>query len=57
MENEFPRRGIFPPNGMRTNFCGYRKGYSTQTVFLMSMLEKWKLPIDNESFAGGVVIN
>ena len=28
-------------------FCGYRKGYSNQTA-LTSMLEKWKLCIDNK---------
>ena len=33
--------------------CGYRKGYSTQTA-LISILEKWKLSIDNKGFAGGV---
>ena len=35
---------------------GYRKGYSTQTV-LISMLEKWKLSIDNKGFAGGVLMD
>ena len=35
--------------------CGYRKGYSTQTA-LITMLEKWKLFIDNKGFAGGVLI-
>ena len=38
------------------NSCGYRKGYSTQTA-LISMLEKWKLSIDNKGFAGGVLID
>ena len=38
------------------NLCGYRKGYSTQTV-LISMLEKWKLSIDNKDFAGGALID
>ena len=33
------------------HWCGYRKGYSTQTA-LISMLKKWKLSIDNEGFAG-----
>ena len=28
------------------HLCGYRKGYSTQTAQI-SMLEKWKLSIDN----------
>ena len=38
------------------HLCGYRKGYSTQTA-LISMLEKWKLSIDNEGFAGGVLMD
>ena len=37
------------------HLCGYRKGYSTQTA-LISMLEKWKLSIDNKGFAGGVLM-
>ena len=36
------------------HLCGYRKGYSKQTA-LISMLEKWKLSIDNKGFAGGVL--
>ena len=35
--------------------CGFRKGYSTQTA-VITMLEKWKLFIDNKGFAGGVLI-
>ena len=35
---------------------GYRKSYSTQTG-LKSMLEKWKLSIDNKGFAGGVLMD
>ena len=40
------------------DLCGYRKvkGYSTQTA-LISMLEKWKLSIDNKGFVGGVLMN
>ena len=38
------------------HLCGYRKGYGTQTA-LISMLEKWKLSIDNKGFAGGVLID
>ena len=38
------------------HLCRYRKGYSTQTA-LISMLEKWKLSIDNKGFAGGVLID
>ena len=35
---------------------GYRKEYSTQTA-LISMLEKWKLSIDNKGFSGGVLMD
>ena len=38
------------------NSCGYRKGYSTQAS-LISMLEKWKLCIENKGFAGGVLMD
>ena len=36
--------------------CGCGKGYSTQTA-LISMLEKWKLFIDNKGFASGVLMD
>ena len=38
------------------HLCEYRKGYSTETA-LISMLEKWKLSVDNKGFAGGVLMN
>ena len=38
------------------HLCGYRKGYSTQTA-LISMLEKWKLSIDNKGFVGELLID
>ena len=38
------------------HLCGYRKGYSAQTA-LISMLEKWKLSIDNKGFAGGILMD
>ena len=38
------------------HLCGYIKGYSMQTA-LISMLEKWKLSIDNKGFAGGVLMD
>ena len=38
------------------HLCGYRKGYSTQTA-LTSMLEEWKLSIENKGFPGGVLID
>ena len=38
------------------HLCLYRKGCSTQTA-LISMLENWKLSIDNKGFAGGVLMD
>ena len=38
------------------HLCGYRKEYSTQTA-LISILEKWKLSIDNKGFPGGVLMD
>ena len=38
------------------HLCGYRKGYRAQTA-LISMLEKWKLSIDNKGFAGGILMD
>ena len=38
------------------HLCGYRKWWSTQTA-LISMLEKWKLSINYEDFAGGVLMD
>ena len=38
------------------HLCGYRKGYSIQTA-LISMLEKWKLSMDNKGSAVGVLMD
>ena len=38
------------------HLCGFRRGNSTQTN-LISMLEKWKLSIDNKGFTGGVLMD
>ena len=43
-------------NHLSSDLCEYPKGYSMQTV-LISMLEKWKLPIYNKGFAGGVLMD
>ena len=43
-------------NHLSPHLCGYRKEYTTQTA-LISMLEKWKLSIDNKGFAGGVLMD
>ena len=31
--------------------CGYRKGYNCQCA-LLTMIEKWKMSLDNKSFLG-----
>ena len=38
------------------HLCGYRNGFSTQTA-LISMLENWKLSMDNKGFVGGVLMD
>ena len=38
------------------HLCGYRKEYSTQMA-LISMLEKWKLFINNKGFSGEVLMD
>ena len=40
---------------LSAHLCRYRKRYKTQTA-LISMLEKWKLSIDNKFFTGGVLM-
>ena len=36
--------------------CGYRKGFSTQHA-LLSLIEKWKVAIDNNGFTGGILMD
>ena len=36
--------------------CGYRKGYSSQYA-LLAMIERWKLSVDNNGLAGGVLMD
>ena len=38
------------------NLCGYRKGFSTQTALTM-LLEKWKNILDNNEYAGAVLMD
>ena len=43
--------------GYLSNFlCGYRKGHSAQHE-LISMLEKWRISLDNQGFAGTVLMD
>ena len=36
--------------------CGYRKGYNSQYA-LLTMIENWKMSLDNNEFAGGVLMD
>ena len=36
--------------------CGYRKGFSTQYA-LLSLIERWRLCLDKQGFAGALFIN
>ena len=36
--------------------CGYRKGYNSQYA-LLAMIEQWKLSLDNNGFAGGILMD
>ena len=36
--------------------CGYRQGYSTQTT-LISMLEKWRIILDNKGYSGAILMD
>ena len=36
--------------------CGYRKGFNCQYA-LLTMIEKWKMSIDNSGFAGGILMD
>ena len=35
--------------------CGYRTGFSTQTVLLL-LIERWKIMLDNKGYAGAVLM-
>ena len=47
---------IYVDKHLSPQLCGCRKGYSTETV-IISMLEKWKLSINNKGFVGGVLLD
>ena len=36
--------------------CGYRKGYNSQYA-LLTMIEKWKMSVDNRGLAGGILMD
>ena len=43
-------------NFLSNYFCGYRKGYSTQTA-LVSLIEKWKKVLDIKGYCGAILMN
>ena len=36
--------------------CGYRKGFSTQYA-LLTLIERWRLCLDKQSFAGALLMD
>ena len=36
--------------------CGYRKGYNSQYA-LLAMIERWKISLDNNGYAGGILMD
>ena len=36
--------------------CGYRTGFSSQTA-LLSLIERWKIMLDNKGYAGAVLMD
>ena len=36
--------------------CGYRKGFSTQYA-LLSLIERWRLYLEKQGFAGALLMN
>ena len=47
---------IFIDQHLSPYLCGYRKGYSTQHA-LVSLIEKWKACLDNQGFAGAILMD
>ena len=47
---------VFIEKHLSPYLCGYRKGYNCQYA-LLSMIEKWKMSLDNNGFAGGILMD
>ena len=47
---------VFIEKQLSPYLCGYRKGYNCQYA-LLSMIEKWKMSLDNNGFAGGILMD
>ena len=37
--------------------CGYRKGFSTQHALLSLIIERWRLCLDKQGFAGALLMD
>ena len=48
--NDFIEKHLSP------HLCGYRKGYNCQYA-LLTMIERWKISVDNKGFAVGVLMD
>ena len=48
--NEFVEKHLLP------YLCGYRRGYNSQYAPL-AMIEKWKMSLDNNGLAGGIIMD
>ena len=46
----------FINDNLYTYMSGYRKGYNTQYA-LMVLLEKWRKSLDNQGYAGAVIMD
>ena len=40
-------------NSLSPNLCGYRKGYNALTV----LIEKWKISLDKQGYAGAIIMD
>ena len=46
----------FVENFLSPFLCGYIKGYNSQYA-LLAMIEHWKMPLDNNGLAGGIIMD
>lgn len=46
----------FVENFLSPYLCGYRKGYNCQYA-LLTMIEKWKMSLDNKGFSWGILMD
>ena len=48
--------GTYMERFLSTFLCGYRKGYNAQHAS-MSVLEKWRISLDNKGFGGAILMD